>query len=126
MRKVLGLKEVLLRRRLGGAFLLFAAFVAVAQGLRMLLIAWEWDNLSLDASLLQAVAWGTLFDFGAGLLFVAPVVLVLVAVPGNALSHRWVRGGVRFGAFLLLLAIVFGALAELVFWQEFAAGKANA
>lgn len=115
------LKELMVRRRLGGAFLLLLVFLAVAQLLRLILICWEWDNLSLDASLLQAVAWGMVFDLGAGLLFSVPLVMLLVSLPKDAFSRQWVRGGMRLGAFATLLLLVFGATAELVFWQEFSA-----
>ncbi len=109
------------RHRLGGVLPLLAVYLLIAQFLRLGLAFWERNNLTWDSGLWQALLWGTLFDFAAALLLLLPAVLIATALPRQALARPWVRAGLRLGAFALLSLIVFEALAEVVFWEEFAA-----
>ena len=113
------LPRLLLARRDGGVVLFIGLFMAVALVLRLALLvhaAWSFDwNWTLPA----AFAWGALFDFGAALLFAAPLALILAVLPAGAFERRWLRG-LAHGFFVLALAVLmFSAVAEWFFWDEF-------
>jgi phosphoglycerol transferase MdoB-like AlkP superfamily enzyme len=108
-----------LARRDGGVVLFIGLFMAVALVLRLALLAqaaWAYDwNWTLAA----AFAWGALFDLGAALLFAAPLALVLAVLPKGAFERRWMRG-LAHGFFVAVLAgLLFSAVAEWFFWDEF-------
>jgi phosphoglycerol transferase MdoB-like AlkP superfamily enzyme len=111
--------RLLFARRDGGVVLFIGLFMAVALVLRLALLvhaAWSFDwNWTLPA----AFAWGALFDFGAALLFAIPLVIVLTVLPAGAFERRWMRG-LAHGFFVLALAVLlFGAVSEWFFWDEF-------
>ncbi len=83
--------------------------------------------LALDAGLDRAPVSGWPFAFGVGLWFdlatvaclVAPFLIYDAIAPARWRHARWhiVARSVVFGA--ALFALLFGAIAELLFWQEF-------
>jgi len=109
----------LLARRDGGVVLFIGLFMAVALVLRLTLLvhaAWSFD---WNGTLLAAFAWGALFDLGAALMFAAPLALVLAVLPAGAFERRWVRG-LAHGFFVLALGgMLFSAVSEWFFWDEF-------
>jgi len=110
-----------LAARHGTALVFVAAFCGIALATRLALL---WRSLAvttLDSSLLGVFAWGALFDLGTALLFAAPLVLLLTALPAAWLARRSVRRLGQAGLFALLALLIFGAVAEWVFWDEFAA-----
>jgi phosphoglycerol transferase MdoB-like AlkP superfamily enzyme len=112
----------LLARRHGGLLVFVLVFVAVAQLSRLALLLQARHDVSWNpAGLLGAAAIGTAFDVAAALLWAAPLWLLLTALPARAFAGRLGRGLAH--AFLLaaLYALLFGAVAEWLFWDEFAA-----
>jgi phosphoglycerol transferase MdoB-like AlkP superfamily enzyme len=74
----------------------------------------------MDASeLLGALAVGVWFDLAAWSYLLVPALLVSALMPARW-SHK---GGLNYArwimAFLLMFALVFGAVSEFIFWQEF-------
>ena len=108
-----------LARRHGAVWLFLALFVAVAGFTRGLLLVKSTSAVSFDASMVAAFAVGLLFDLGAAVLFAAPLVVLLTFLPANFFQRRWGRGlaGAFFCSALALL--IFGAVAEWLFWDEF-------
>ncbi|MFH0781739.1 MAG: LTA synthase family protein [Pseudomonadota bacterium] len=107
--------------RNGGIFLFLVVFVGISQFVRLALIFKASDSISWDASLLAALAWGLVFDLGTAALFSVPLVLLLTVLPMHWFAKRWVRGAMHLGGLIILFIILFGALSEWVFWDEFEA-----
>ncbi len=108
-------------RRHGGVLLFVGLFLAVAAATRLALLAKSAGSLSFDASLPGALALGAIFDLGAAVLFAAPLALLLVLLPAAFFERRWARGLAVAGLGAVLALLVFGAVAEWVFWDEFSA-----
>ncbi|HBG19768.1 MAG TPA: sulfatase [Desulfobulbaceae bacterium] len=111
----------LLCRRHGGVFLFFLVFIGIAQAVRLALLCKSAESISLDVSLAAVLAWGLLFDIGTAALFSLPLTLLLTALPRHSIAKGWLRGLAHLAAFCILFVLLFGALAEWVFWDEFAA-----
>ncbi len=111
----------LLRRRSGGVFLFILVFVGIAQAVRLALICKASANVSWDVSLPAALIWGLLFDIGTALLFSVPLVLLCTALPTRWFAKPWMRLVIHLGGFVILFVLLFGALSEWIFWDEFEA-----
>lgn len=99
---------------LGGLFLILSLLTRVA----LLLIqgAPFADGLP---RLLAALAVGEAFDLLAALWLLVPWMLYLAVVPERWFRHRWHRRAVLAGLFLTTFGVLFVAVAELFFFQEF-------
>lgn len=108
-----------LARRHGAVGLLILIFLGIASLTRVLLLVKSAGTVSFDASLLAVFALGLLYDLGAAVLFAAPLAAGLIVLPAGFFRGRWARvlAGAGFVAAIYLL--VFGAVAEWVFWDEF-------
>jgi phosphoglycerol transferase MdoB-like AlkP superfamily enzyme len=111
----------LLRRRHGGVLLFVLLFLVVAMLTRVALLAKSAGHAGIDPSLMGAVALGVIVDLGAALLFAAPLVMLLTLLPAGFFQRRWARGAAVAGLAGVLGLLGFGAVAEWVFWDEFAA-----
>jgi len=96
-------------------------FVGVAQLSRLALLAKSLGVVSWDASLLAAWGIGLVFDLAAGLLWGLPLWLLLTVLPTQTFAHRWGRGIAHLILLVVLYALLFGAIAEWLFWDEFGA-----
>lgn len=76
-------------------------------------------SLDWNASLLAAYAWGALFDLGSALLFAAPLVVLLTVLPAGVFEHRWARILAHVFFIVTLGALLFTAVSEWFFWDEF-------
>ncbi len=72
-----------------------------------------------NASLTAAFAWGTVFDLGAALLFAIPLILLLTVLPTRVFEHRWARVCAHLFFPVALGALLFSAVSEWLFWDEF-------
>lgn len=109
----------LLARRHGGILIFLFLFVVIALVIRVALLARSLWSVEWDASLLAAFGWGTLFDLGAGLLAAIPLVLGLTLLPAGAFKRNWARLLAHAGLFTITGLLLFGAVAEWLFWDEF-------
>ena len=111
----------LLERRHGGILIFLFLFVVVALTTRVALSIKSGHSITHDSSLIAAFGWGLLFDLGAGLLFATPAVLLLALLPTRFFERIWTRALAHVILFLALGLCLFGAVSELVFWDEFSA-----
>ena len=112
----------LLARRHGGLLVFLALYCAVAQFTRIALLLQARHDVSWGiAGLLGAAAIGLVFDLAAGLLWAAPLWLLLTMLPARAFAGRLGRGIAHALLLAILYALLFGSVAEWLFWDEFAA-----
>lgn len=96
-----------------------AAFLLVAFLTRTFLLFEAGTEISWNGSLAGAYALGLLYDLGTLSLLLLPVVLFLGLVPARWIrwrASRWI-GAVALHA--SVFAVIFGAVAEVLFWEEF-------
>ncbi len=75
--------------------------------------------LDWNPSLIGAFGVGLLFDIGAGLIVAAPFALILGLLPVRIFEWRWARITTHGVLAVVLGALLFGAVAEWLFWDEF-------
>lgn len=116
-----GRSHVFLRCRHGGLVLFFAVFLGISFLTRVALLLKAAHEISWSSSLLAAFGWGLVYDLGAASFASLPLILLLTVLPSGVLRRplmRWLTAGLGFA---LLLALLFGAVAEWTFWDEFGA-----
>ncbi len=108
-----------LSSRHGLLWIFLTAFAVVSLATRVVLLVVSAKSVTWDLSLLGAFSLGLVFDAATAALIAAPLAIFLALLPARAFARRWVRGGLHLallGTFALLL---FGAVAEFLFWDEF-------
>lgn len=114
------LQRVLAQRH-GGVVIFLLLFLAIAWVTRVLLLVKSAASVSYDASLGAAFVLGAVFDFGAAILFATPLMLLLSVLPAGFFQRRWGRLAAYAGFLAALYLLLFGAVSEWVFWDEFSA-----
>lgn len=111
--------ERTLGRRHGLLWLFLALFVAVSLATRLTLVCVSAKEISWNSSVVGAFALGLVFDLATAVLIAAPIGILLALLPARAFARRWVRAGLHVAAAGTLALLLFGAVAELLFWDEF-------
>lgn len=101
--------------------ILFAVFpiVAVGLSLRVVLTLLAWNDLDGGVSLLAAFSWGSIQDLVYSAYAIVPVVVYLTLIPQRLFSNRIHRAAMWLFFASVWWSVLFGAVAELVFWDEF-------
>jgi len=108
-----------LTRRDGGVWITLGIFLLVNFATRLALLAKTLWAVSWDLSLVAAFAWGFLFDLGTALMVIAPFALLLATLPTAVFRAEGTRIGLHLAAYLGNALLIFGAVAEWLFWDEF-------
>jgi len=108
-----------LKQRCGLAFLVALLALTVSLAVRIALLVKSAGEVSWNGSLLGAFALGEFFDLGSAAWYCIPLMLILAALPRRFFSSAWARLGVHLFVFVISYALLFGAVAEWVFWDEF-------
>ena len=111
----------ILARRHGGPLLLVGVALILASAMRAGLLFASLGNVTWGWSLLAAFGWGLLFDLGAAALMFAPAAVLLALLPRTFFRFRAARALGRFTVFAAVAGMLFVALAEVLFWDEFGA-----
>lgn len=111
--------ERTLARRHGLLWLFLTLFIVVSLATRLALVVVSAKELSWNASLVGAFALGLVFDVATAVLIAAPLGVLLALLPTRAFRWRWLRAGLHVAAAGTLALLLFGAVAELLFWDEF-------
>ena len=105
--------------RHGGVVLALSMAIVVGALTRVALLLYSAREVSWDLSLVAAFAWGTLFDFAASLCWAAPLAIALAVLPARFFEWAWGRGVAHVVLMTILYGLLFGAVAEWFFWEEF-------
>ncbi len=120
-RAALPLATRLLAHRHGGVALLVGLSLVFALMIRVALLVKAGADVTWSASLAASFAWGLLYDLGETAWCALPLALLLAVLPEGLLERRLGRVCVHAALFGFLTAQLFGAVAEWLFWDEFAA-----
>ena len=108
-----------LGRRDGGVLLFVILFMAVALAIRVALLIKSAGTVTFDSSLLAVFAIGAVYDAGAALLFALPLIALLIVLPAKFFTWRWGQCAAYAGFLFVLFLMLFGAVGEWLFWDEF-------
>ncbi|HRE83635.1 MAG TPA: sulfatase-like hydrolase/transferase [Opitutaceae bacterium] len=109
----------LVQRRHGGAFLFLLLFLGVSFLTRVALYVQAGSAAAWGMELFGVLAVGFIFDLGAALFCSLPLVLLLALLPRSFFDHRWARMLTAVTLVLGVSGLIFGAVAEWFFWEEF-------
>lgn len=107
------------------SFLVFFAVSALLIWLGLRLILWLSLSLHLGHNPLSwheawgMLAWGVWFDLNALSYLLLPVLLSSVLISNRLRQAAWLTPATYLMATLILFGLLFAAVAEFVFWQEF-------
>lgn len=97
--------------------LLLALSVGVATRIALLIKSAE--EASWNSSLLASFFWGGLYDLGGAVWWALPLILLLAILPQHFFAHHWARLLAHVSLLFVIYFLLFGAVAEWVFWDEF-------
>lgn len=109
----------LFAHRHGGAVIALIFAVSVGFITRTALLVKSAEEVSWNLSLLAGYACGLLFDIAASLWWSAPFALVLTLLSSRTFQWRAGRILAHGTLFIIFYALLFGAVAEWFFWDEF-------
>jgi phosphoglycerol transferase MdoB-like AlkP superfamily enzyme len=102
-------------------FVIFIALIAMAIWLMLRLVLWVdvgTNQLSFGQAL-KAFIVGLWFDLNALCYLAIPFLLASIVIPNSWRSKAWFNKMRWVLAFLITFALLFGAISEYIFWQEF-------
>ena len=108
-----------LASRYGALVLFLGTYLCVSWLTRLALLVHAAANLAWDSSLLAAAGWGVLFDLAAGAWLSLPLLIGLMLLPANFFHKKLGQLLAGLVSLAVLFALLFGAAAEWLFWDEF-------
>ncbi|MBS1565229.1 MAG: LTA synthase family protein, partial [Bacteroidetes bacterium] len=110
----------LLLHRFGAVFLQILLIVAISFGTRLVLLAKAWPQMHLNIlQFLGIFVVGLFYDLIVGLYFSVPLVLYCWLMRDAWYRARWNRVLLGIYFFISTYLLVFNAVAEYFFWDEF-------
>lgn len=110
----------LLHSRFGGALVFLIAFLSVALLTRFALLLQGRHQIDVRFfKLISSFVVGAFYDLAAASYACLPLVALLFVLPKRWFSTRWHRAVVCCIVFVALYILLFGAVAEWFFWDEF-------
>ncbi len=95
-------------------------FVATSFLLRIVLLVWQYDEVSWHPTdLLRTLATGFFFDLGSIVFFCIAALLYFTFLPGKFTGGFFDRLVICFFTALAVFILVFAFFAEITFWEEF-------
>ena len=110
-----------LEHRHGILWLVAAQALVLFTAVRLVLLGLSAPELDWNPALAAAFAWGAVFDLATVAWLLVPLALLLTLLPARALRPWWSRALAHAALLALTAGLLFTALAELVFWDEFQA-----
>lgn len=110
-----------LHSRFGGVLIFHLVFLATAFLTRLALMVQGFHHLDLSPlKMVSVLCTGFLFDLAAASYASLPFIVLSFLLPRLWFTTRWHRGLVITGFSVLIFLLLFGAVAEWFFWEEFA------
>lgn len=109
----------LLQRRHGLALIALGLALFIGLVTRAALLAKAAGEVAWDTSLLGSFLVGAAYDLGGAAWWLLPLVFALALLPRGVFASRAVRAAAHAGLVVLWGALLFGAVAEWLFWDEF-------
>ena len=106
-------------RRHGAVWLALTLALSVGFFTRIALLVKSAAEVSWNLSLAAAFLWGALYDVAAALWWVLPLAVLLALLPARFFERAWGRALAHASFVALIFLLLFGAVAEWVFWDEF-------
>ena len=106
-------------RRFGTVYLLTLLFLGIALLIRFALLLHTVGADLSPGTAVTAFAIGALYDLITASYFFIPLIIYLTVLPERAFRNRWQRRVLQLGVLLTLYLLLFVAVAEWVFWDEF-------
>ena len=109
----------LLERRHGFAWITLLIALSTGVGIRVALLLKSAQEVTWNLSLGAAFFWGLIYDFGSAIWWLLPVVIWLALLPQRFFTWRAGRFLAHAAVLVVIYLLLFGAVAEWVFWDEF-------
>ena len=109
----------LLTARHGGLVIFLLVFVGLSFLTRVALLAKAAPDVTWNLSLIAAFGWGLLYDLGAAAFAALPLIVLLTFLPAGFFQRRWAQWSAAVFGFLTIFLLLFGAVSEWTFWDEF-------
>ncbi|MGC3958245.1 MAG: sulfatase-like hydrolase/transferase [Verrucomicrobiota bacterium] len=110
----------LLTSRFGGVAIFYLVFLTIALLTRVALLGQGFHLIDIQPiKLVTVFLTGSLYDLATVSYASIPLILVAVLLPQHWFATRWFRGLTIAGFVALLYLLLFGAVAEWFFWDEF-------
>jgi len=104
-------------------FPFFVALSIIAISIWILLRIVLWLEIGLNqlsfVETLQMWGYGAWFDVNALCYLIVPWLLISALLPAKLKNKSWVHKARNIMAFLVTFVLLFGAVSEFIFWQEF-------
>jgi phosphoglycerol transferase MdoB-like AlkP superfamily enzyme len=121
MKSLAQLWTKLLHGRFGAVLVSATVFCLLAFLMRLALLLRSLELVSWNSTLLGSFVLGSIFDVGAAAFAFLPLVVLLSFLPRETFTKTWARLLVYVFAFVGCGALLFGFVAEWLFWDEFGA-----
>jgi phosphoglycerol transferase MdoB-like AlkP superfamily enzyme len=108
-------------RRHAVVFVWVAAVVVLGLLVRVSLLLRSAASVDFDATLAGVFAWGFVFDLGTALLSGLPLMVALTVLPAQFFTWKIGRIAASVAGVAACFGLLFAAVAEWLFWDEFAA-----
>lgn len=105
--------------RHGAAWLALVLALSIGFTTRVALLLKSAEEVSWNLSLGASFGWGALFDAAAALCWILPFAVLLTLLPARVFASRLARPFAHVAFFGIVYALLFGAVAEWLFWDEF-------
>jgi len=116
-----GLRKILSHQQ-GGVLLFGLAFISISFLTRTVFLLKSYSLVDgAPATLLNVFLWGLLYDLAAASYFVIPMAVYLTVLPQKIFAWKWHRHVSSLFFFVVLYGLLFMAVAEWFFWDEFGA-----
>lgn len=102
-------------------FFLFLSLMAIAIWVLLRVVLWLQVGVTqlTIGQLVHTFALGVWFDLAALAYLAVPFLLLSIILPNRWRNAKWVQGARWLLVWVVAFALIFGAVSEFIFWQEF-------
>ncbi len=112
--------QKIFQHRFGPVLLMFLLIMGVSSLTRIVLVIYSFAELEHNFfGIVAALLTGILYDFLVASFFVLPLAMYCWLMKDSLYRRQWQKPVLYFFFILAIIIIVFNAIAEFVFWDEF-------